>query len=177
MLLEVNNFLELRKIQPTLNTFFSKKKFPSIPIIFGLFPSEEITVYSKYNNYISPEYLKYAEPLKLRPPNGIAALFLSRPYVFNSLEELGILIIKKFKEKDFEELDYGISTRAPRYDLHALDGGGSLLSIYCQGLSLDFIFKPLEGIVQVASTKNIQFKKDNRTFMYLSLFILKDFLT
>lgn len=177
MFLEVNNLSELRHIQPWLNTFFSKETFPSTCITFGLFPEEEMTLYSKYNNYLSPEFLKHSEILNIKPPQGLSAIFFpfsfTSLYRFDSLKKLGEEISAEFKKQDTQNLDYFITTRKARYDLHTLDSGGDLMSLYCQGLSLDFLFKPQEGIIQAASTKNMQFKGENRKFMYWGLKILE----
>lgn len=180
MILEVNTFSELQYAQPILNTFFSKECFPKSYLTFGLFPEENMTLYSRYNNYLSPVFLTHSETLNLCPPQALASLFFpfqfTSWYKFDSLKSLGERISFEFKKQDSQNLDYFITTRKARYDLHALDSGGDLMSLYCQGLSLDFLFKPQEGVIQVASTKRMQFKKNNKKFIYWGLKILKNII-
>lgn len=168
MIIETNTLKDIEQIQPYLNVFISKDKFPEDNIIFICFPEEKITLYSKYNNYLSPYKLPYSEALSLKPPQGIGCLFLKNPYKFDeSLFKQELL--SSIKKEDTENLDYYTSSRKPRYDLHSIDSEGYLISIYCKGISLDYMFKPKEGLVQVACTKNIQFKKDSKKYFNKSL--------
>lgn len=176
MFLELENITEFYQFQPWLNTFCSSTTFPETSIIFSCFPKETITLYSKYNNFLSPVPMPKAEALELKPPMGIGCLFL--PYSYNlDLEVLCKQLFEFFKSLDDNALEYSIEIRPPRFDLHSLDSGGYLLSIYCQGISLDFLFKPKEGIVQVACTKLIPFKGNTPYYIICSLQFLKEILT
>lgn len=178
MFIELENITEFHQFQPWLNTYCSSKTFPKTPIIFTCFPQKPITLYTQYNNFMSPVFLPRAEVLELKPPMGIGCLFLTETFKVD-LEELGQKLVEYFRVLDEStglKLDYTIETRAPRFDLHALDSGGSLVSVYCQGISLDFLVKPDEGLIQVACTKLIPFKGNNAYYMTCALQFLKELL-
>lgn len=175
MLIELEDLTEFYQFQPWLNSFCSKEKFPKTPIIFSCFPKTAITLYSQYNAFLSPWPLPNAEALDLKPPMGIACLFLTGPYELN-LPIIQDILLSFFKSQDTEPVNYAVDSRGPRFDLHALDSEGTLLSIYCQGISLDFLFKPSYGLIQVACTKYIPFKQNTPFYMLNSLDLLKELI-